>query len=107
MELIHEDYRIYSLDESGEMIAEITFPALSPDKVDIRHTFVDSSLRGKGIADKLVRAAIASILDKGLKAVATCPYAVNWFTVHTEYSDWVEICPKASESACSLKDPEE
>ena len=107
MEFIHEDNRIYSLDENGGLVAEITFPALSTDKVDIHHTFVDPSLRGRGIADKLVRAAVGDILGRGLKAVATCPYAVDWFTAHTEYSGRVEICPKASESACSLSLPEE
>ncbi|NCB51329.1 MAG: N-acetyltransferase [Clostridia bacterium] len=106
MELINEENRIYSLNEGGELIAEITFPALSAEKVDIHHTFVDPSLRGQGMADKLVRAAIDAILGRGLKAVATCPYAVKWFTDHTEYSDWVEIRPKSSESsdsACSLE----
>lgn len=103
MEFQHEENRIYSLDESGQLIAEITFPALTPDKVDIHHTFVDPSLRGQGIADLLVRAAIDDILGRGWKAVATCPYAVKWFTAHTEHSEWVEICPKDSETSCSLK----
>jgi len=108
MEFKHEENRIYSLDENGELIAEITFPSLAPDKVDIHHTFVDPSLRGQGVADSLVRAAIDEILGRGLSAVATCPYAVKWFTDHTEYADRVEICPKDSEdSACSLNLPEE
>lgn len=79
-----ENNRIYKNDDSGKMIAEITFPETSPGVFTIDHTFVDDSLRGQGMADKLVRAAIENIHSKGGRVEATCSYAVRWFEEHPD-----------------------
>ena len=42
--------RIYSEDENGKLLAEITFPEIDNGVFCINHTFVDNALRGKGIA---------------------------------------------------------
>lgn len=79
-----EKDRIYATDPSGNIIAEVTFP--TKDGVStIYHTFVDDSLRGQGIAGKLVKLAADKILAEGNKIEATCPYAVEWFQQHPEY----------------------
>ena len=65
-------------DEFGNMIAEVTFPEKTPGVFTIDHTFVDGSLRGQGIASKLVGAAVDEICARGGKVEATCPYAVKW-----------------------------
>lgn len=84
MEFITEKDRIYAKDASGNIIAEITFP--TKDGVStINHTFVDTSLRGQGIAGKLVKLAADKILSEGNKIAATCSYAVAWFKRHPEY----------------------
>lgn len=83
MRLIHEANRIYAADDAGETIAEITFP-MRDGVADINHTFVDDSLRGQGVADKLVRAAAEQIRSAGWPARATCPYASKWFRQHPE-----------------------
>lgn len=90
MELIHDDARIYGLDENGRLIAEITFPRIASGTVDITRTFVDSSLQGQGVADRLVRAAAEDLRSRGLKAVVTCPYAAKWFSKHPEFSDLLD-----------------
>ena len=87
MELIHEPNRIYGLNESGNLIAEITFPPCDSDVVDIDHTFVSPLLRGQGVADKLVRAAAEEIRNDGKKAVVSWSYAVRWFAEHPEFSE--------------------
>lgn len=79
-----EDARIYAADDSGMVIAEVTFPAKN-GIATIDHTFVDSSLRGQGIASKLVKAAVEKILADGNKISATCSYAVDWLQHHPEY----------------------
>lgn len=84
MEFITEKDRIYATDESGKMIAEVTFPTVDGVSV-IDHTFVDPSLRGQGVAGKLVELAAGTILKNGNKIAATCPYAVTWFERHPEY----------------------
>lgn len=84
MEYITEKDRIYATDSSGKIIAEVTFPTEGGVST-IDHTFVDPSLRGKGVAGKLVKLAADKILSDGNRIAATCPYAVSWFERHPEY----------------------
>ena len=83
MNFITESNRIYANDESGKVIAEITFPA-KDGVATIDHTFVDESLRGQGVAGKLMEAAVAKISIDGNKIAATCFYAVAWLGKHLE-----------------------
>lgn len=84
MNFIIETDRIYATDPAGNIIAEVTFP--TKDGIStIDHTFVDKSLRGQGIAGKLVKLAADKIMAEGNKIAATCSYAVAWFQRHPEY----------------------
>ena len=73
-----EENRIYAKNEAGELIAEVTFPQTGENTCTINHTFVDGSLRGQGIADKLVQAAVNEITSRGMEVQATCSYAAAW-----------------------------
>lgn len=84
MELITEDARIYATDGEGKVIAEITFPA-EDGIATIDHTFVDASLRGQGVAGRLVQAAVDKIIADGHQIAATCSYAHTWLENHPEY----------------------
>lgn len=84
MELTRETTRVYALNEEGKLVAEITFPMTAPGVYTIDHTFVDPSLRGQGMADKLVRAALEQIRKNGGTPAATCTYAVSWLEKHPE-----------------------
>mgnify|MGYP003286029979 FL=1 len=61
MDFTYYPNRIALLDGGGRAIAEITFPDIDEDTVDINHTFVDESLRGQGMAGKLMEAAVNQI----------------------------------------------
>nr|WP_319488456.1 GNAT family N-acetyltransferase [uncultured Caproiciproducens sp.] len=87
MEFIYEQNRIYVKNESGLVIAEVTFPDIDAQTVNIDHTFVDDSLRGQGIAGKLLEAAASTLRQQNRKACLTCSYAVKWFEKHPEYCD--------------------
>ena len=87
MDFIHENFRIYVLDDTGQLVADVTFPAIDQKTVNINHTYVHPSLRGQGVADKLIREAIADIQSRGLKTETTCSYAKKWFTAHKEFSN--------------------
>ena len=78
MNFIKEPNRIYLPDETGKTIAEITFQEIEKGTFNIDHTFVDESLRGQGIASKLVEEAVKEIEAKGGKVEATCSYAKKW-----------------------------
>ncbi len=84
MEYLTETGRIYATDPAGKLLAEVTFPTIDGISV-IDHTFVDPSLRGRGIAGELVRRAADEILASGGRIGATCPYAVTWLERHPEY----------------------
>ena len=82
MEFKHEKGRVYMENPEGKVIAEITFPETTAGTVDIDHTFVDDSLRGQGMADKLVRAALEDIAKEKKQYTASCSYAVKWLEKH-------------------------
>lgn len=77
---------IYMNDESGKRVAEVTFP-ISGNVADITHTFVDTSLRGQGVAGQLLEAAVQQIRVAGLKIRPSCSYAIHWFAEHPEQTD--------------------
>ena len=79
MKYIIEDYRVYLTNKDGAILAFVTFPKINDEEVIINHTYVDSSLRGKGIASKLLEEAYKKIKEQNLKAIPECSYAVKWF----------------------------
>ena len=87
MEFIIESNRIYTTDEKGTIIAEITYPNLSDEKVVIKSTFVDNSLRGQGVAAKLTEMAYQEIKKHNKQAKVSCSYAAKWFAENPEYQD--------------------
>lgn len=72
------DSSIYLENENGSIIAEITFYEIKKGVFNINHTFVDESLRGQGIAAKLVELAVEEIRYRNGKVEATCSYAKKW-----------------------------
>ena len=86
MEFRKEPGRIFATDETGKLLAEVTFPEQEGIAV-INHTFVDDSLRGQGIAGQLLRAVADTLRQEGRKAKPTCSYAVHWFETHPEEQD--------------------
>lgn len=73
-----EKDRIICLDENNNKVGEVCFPETKKGVYDINHTFVDSSMQGKGIAAQLVALAIEEIKRKGGKATASCSYAKKY-----------------------------
>lgn len=87
MDFTYSPNQISLLGDDEQMLAEVTFPAIDENTVDINHTFVDPSLRGQNVADSLMGAAAAHLLAEDKKAVLTCSYAVKWFGKHPEYGN--------------------
>ena len=86
MGYVMERDRVQVLDDSWNVLAEVTFPQVEPGIVEIDHTFVDESLRGQGVAGELLGRAVASIAASGYYARPTCSYAVSWFEKHPEHA---------------------
>ena len=79
MDFTYNPNQIALLGEDDKLLAEVTFPEIDKDTVNIDHTFVDPSLRGQNLADKLMNAVAEQLCAEDKKAVLTCSYAVKWF----------------------------
>jgi len=77
----------YIEGEDGRL-AELTFSA-APDGqlVILEHTEVDESLRGQGIARRLVEAAVNWARDQNIKLVPVCPFAKAVFDREPAFGD--------------------
>ncbi|MEG2174620.1 MAG: GNAT family N-acetyltransferase [Oscillospiraceae bacterium] len=84
MTLFHQHDRIILAEDSGETLAEVTFPERNGLSV-IEHTIVSPTLRGQGIADQLLLATAQQLREEGRMARVTCPYAIKWFSAHPEW----------------------
>ncbi|WP_155287089.1 GNAT family N-acetyltransferase [Lacticaseibacillus zhaodongensis] len=88
MDFQHEDGRYFLQDENDKLLAEINYPPIDDGKsVVITHTYVDPSLRGQGIAGKLVKLVVDEARAKGFTIEPVCTYARHAFAKHAEYAD--------------------
>lgn len=78
MSLIYKEdpERFYILDNDKE-IAEMTFSRIGQDKATINHTFVDSSYRGQGLADKLLDLTVKKLTEEHRKIIPICSFAAK------------------------------
>lgn len=85
---LFEPGRFYLLDESKKMIAEVTFKMNKSGGIYLLdHTWVDPSLRGQGIAKKLVDSVVDLALKEGKKIYPVCPYALKLFESDSSYEN--------------------
>jgi len=87
-EVIHEEenerFIIYS--EGKESYIDYR---ISKNEIDLYHTFTDPSLRGKGLAAHVVRAAFEYAKENNFKVIPTCSYARTFLTKNDEYKELV------------------
>lgn len=102
MEWIYEKERIYSKNEEGKVIAEAILKEKSNGEMDIEHVFVDSSLRGQGIASKIMEVVSEHLRKEGIKTTATCSYANTW--LHKNIEEYKDIVSEELNDimACSI-----
>lgn len=91
LKLKYEPNRISLQNKARKMMGEITFPAIDSNTVEIDHSYVDPSLRGQGIAAKLVEVTVDYLRKEGKKAVPTCSYVKMRFDQNPDYQS---IMPK-------------
>ena len=86
MDFIVEKNRIYLPDDLGQAAAYIVWTD-EGDFWDLTSTFVRDDQRGKGLAGKLMEAAVNQARKEGKKIKPTCSYAVKAFERQSEYAD--------------------
>ena len=91
------------MDEKDELMAETTYVSKDNGEVDIDHTYVNSVLRGQGIAGKMMGIVASYLRENGFKATATCSYANTWLKNHKdEYSDIISKDIDNEAAACKI-----
>ena len=58
--------------------------------LNLNHTYVPNELRGKGIAGKLVEAALTYVKENKIKIKPTCSYVAEYVRRHKEYEELVD-----------------
>ncbi|MGL5149335.1 MAG: GNAT family N-acetyltransferase [Clostridium sp.] len=104
MNWIFEEDKIYSKDENGELMAEVTFTHEGDEEININHVYVNEKLRGQGVAGEAMKKAVEYLRIEKLRATATCSYANTWLKRNiNEYGDVVSSKLGDGPIACSIK----
>ena len=78
MDFKENSEKIWLENEEGKVVAYVEFPEIN-GVANVMHTVVDKSLRGQGIAGKLMTALVEKMEKEGRKLELTCSYAIDWF----------------------------
>ena len=70
----HDHGGVFHIERDGQRIAEMTFVYESPSRALFDHTFVAPELRGQGVADLLMHAAVEWARRTGIRIVPECSY---------------------------------
>jgi len=57
------------------------------DKVELRHTEIEQSFSGQGLASRLAAAALDDARSRATPVVVSCPFVIGYLERHPEYSD--------------------
>lgn len=89
MDIIHEctAQRFYSTFDGAE--AEMTYRQVDETTLDFNHTYAPPSLRGQGIAERIVQEAMTYAQQQGVGVIPSCSYVRMFFKRHPEYADLV------------------
>jgi uncharacterized protein len=63
---------------------------LDGDRIVFTHTYVPPEVRGRGIAEQLVRPALAHARARQLRVVPACSYVAAFIERHREFSDLLD-----------------
>jgi len=70
----------------GDVVAVLDY-AINDRQMAMTHTYVPEDFRGQGIAEKLVRAALAEARTRQYKVVPECSYVAKFIARHAEFQD--------------------
>jgi hypothetical protein len=83
----NESRRRFELEEEGET-AFVTY-VLDGEAMTLAHTIVPEAVEGRGVGSRLVRGALDSVRERGLKVVPQCSFVRGYIERHPEYRDLV------------------
>ena len=84
---IHHDVERHRFETEVDGHVGYVEYALGGGVMSINHTIVPGAIGGRGIAAKLVQAAVDFAQAEGLKIDPQCSYAEAWMRRHPQYDD--------------------
>jgi len=102
MQWIYETDRIQLKDKEDRLMTEAILKEKSNGEIDIEHVFVDSSLRGQGMAGKTMEVVVDYLRKKKKKATATCSYANSWLQKNKEVCSDIMSSDLSDVMACRI-----
>ncbi len=87
MGITHDELRKRFEVEIDGFTAYVAYETTEAGEFDILHTIVPKEIGGRGIASALVKTAYDYAIEKKLKPIAACSYAVKWLEKHPEYNE--------------------
>ena len=67
--------------------AVLAYVPVTDRVLDLYSTWVPPAERGRHVAARLVRAALAHVRERGLRVVPSCWYVRGWIDAHPEHRD--------------------
>ena len=86
-ELKKKENGFYLGDDPANPLAEILYKFEKDTVISVYRTFVSDTLRGQGIAGKLLKKVIDLARQENLKIIPACSYAEKVMTQNPEYKD--------------------
>jgi len=80
-----DEHRFVVRYPEGE--GELTYTLPEPGVIDLQHTGADEPLRGRGVGEALVRAALDHARRAHLRVIPTCHFVRHWLARHPAEQD--------------------
>lgn len=77
----------FYLKKNDQVIGEMTFSIMGPNRWIINHTEVNTQFEGQGLATKLLDFMVQTVREKDVKIIPLCPFVKNKVSDDKEYSD--------------------
>jgi len=90
MQIQHKVYEkggVFYINEHQKKLAEITYQWKSESTIIADHTWVDDSLKGRGVARQLLDTLVDFARESNLKIIPVCSYVEVMFKRDTGLSD--------------------
>lgn len=100
MKVKYQDNEIQLLNDDNMKVAYAMIPFQDENTINVKKVFVDPSLRGGGVASKVMDEVYSFAKKEGVKVIATCPYAVAWFARKKDKRDI--LSDKEANVACPI-----